>query len=158
MKRAGLNLLILSGFLLPQPFHIASVAPQVVQSVVVEFPTNRKVIVQAIEEFDKNPRMLFINQRTGKILLDYTYEGEGFGELLKPERTSLVRPFLRFRVVRSKGFDSPLILAVAVSPGGSDNGFWGVVAGEVDGKLKVLTPGILSIPVQGGFYIGYLNK
>jgi hypothetical protein len=81
-------------------------------------------------------------------------------DLLKPtaEQGAAFNPFLRFQVLRPACFGPPLILAVAVVPGGSDHGFWAAVIGEVAGKLAVLTPSELSLQVQGGLSLGHLNK
>ena len=55
-------------------FSIGSNTSQVVQSQIVKFPKNGKVIVQAREEVGKNPRMLLISQANGKVLFDYVYD------------------------------------------------------------------------------------
>ena len=138
-------------------FSVGSGTSHLVQSLIVDFPKNGKVIVQAREEVGKNPRILIISQATGKVLLDYLYDESD--DSLKPRADGLAtEPFLRFRVLHSKGFRSPLILAVAVSPGGSDDGFCGAVIGEVNGRLKALTAHRLYISIQGGFYLGFLNR
>src|SRR6266446_2279891 len=100
----------------------ASAAPRVVQSMVVEFPSNGRVIVQAKEEVGRFPSMLFISGKNGAVLLRRTIRDKG--RWLVPVNDGPARPDLRFRVIRSTGFDSPLIMSVGVDHGGSDNHFY----------------------------------
>jgi hypothetical protein len=136
-------------------------ASRIVQSLVIEFPINGRVIVQAREEIGKNPRLLLISEHSGNVLCNHTISAND--DWLKPQADKQLQhlglnPFLRFRGIRAKGFNSPLILAVAVAPGGSDHAFFGVVIGEIEGNLVVLTRPSLFTSVQGGFFLGYLNK
>jgi hypothetical protein len=157
MIKSKLVSLLASAFLALQPYSNAPAASRPAQSLVIGFPASGRVIVQAQEEIGKNPRMILISERTGKVLLDYGFQG--VEDRLKPTgKWPGVDPFLRFRVIHSGGFRTPLILAVAVALGGSDEAYWGVVIGEVDGILKALTQDEMFIQVQGGFYAGFLNK
>src|SRR5215510_12450279 len=113
----------------------AAAAPTVAQSLTVDFPVNGRVIVQAREEVGKFPQMLFISERTHKILLvssiqdrdKFLIPAEGDG----PE----LRPSLRFRVIQSPGFRTPIIMSVGVFTGGSDNAYFLTLFGEAGGKI-----------------------
>jgi hypothetical protein len=149
-------LILLIGILLSAP---AYGGERVVQSKLVEFPVSGKVLIQAREQFNQNPRILMTSRATGKVLLSRSISEDD--DLLKPQTddpSSVLNPYLRFRVLQSKGFSSPMVLAVAVSTGGSDHGFFGIIIGEVDGKLQVLTGENLVTNVQSGLFLGYLNK
>ena len=157
MKKCLQVLLVVCGLLLLQPIGFARTATRTRQTRVVKFPVNGSVIVRAEEKVGHNPRMFLLSRQTGKVLLDYPFQGSE--DILQPRGDSpITDPFLRFGVIRAAGLPSPLILAVGVSPGGSDHGFWAVVIGEVSGQLKVLTRKELFTHIQGGYYIGYLNK
>jgi len=135
-------------------------APRIVQSRLVSFPRNGQVMVQAREEIGQNPRIILLAKKSGEILLTHTITAADDADILKPtaDQGPAFNPFLRFQVLQPACFHSPLILAVAVSPGGSDHGFWVAVIGAVEGKLAVLTPSNVLLQVQGGLYPGYLNK
>lgn len=131
--------------------------PNIVQSLVVNFPSNGRVIVQSHEEVGKFPQMLFISERTGKVLLRGSIEDKD--KWLIPESSSeLSQPNLRFRVIHSTGFHSPMIMSVGLDQGGSDNHFYLTVFGEVNGKMRRLNDKPMFANIQGGYYLGYLNK
>lgn len=133
-----------------------SASSTVVQSLVVEFPSNGRVIVQAREEAGRFPSMLFISEKDGTVLLRRTIRDKD--RWLVPVNDGLARPNLRFRVIRSAGFDSPLIMSVAVDHGGSDNHFYLTVFGEVEEKLRRLNDKPIFANIQGGYYLGHLNE
>ncbi len=68
LGKAFLFLLLLAGG--------ANATPDIVQSLIVNFPANGRVIVQAREEVGKFPQMLFISEKTGKVLLRSSIEDE----------------------------------------------------------------------------------
>jgi len=123
---------------------------------VVEFPSNGRVIVQAKEEVGRFPSMLFISGKNGAVLLRRTIRDKG--RWLVPVNDGLARPDLRFRVIRSTGFDSPLIMSVGVDHGGSDNHFYLTVFGEIEGRLRSLNDQPIFGNIQGGYYLGRLNE
>lgn len=135
-----------------------SAAPNIVQSLVVNFPVNGQVIVQAHEEVGKFPQMVFISKQTGKVLLRSSIEDKE--KWLIPMEGDNVggQPDLRFRVVRASGFSTPMIMSVGVHHGGSDNAFYLTVFGEVGGKIHRLNDRPMFANIQGGYYLGYLNK
>ena len=57
-----------------------------------------------------------------------------------------------------EGLPVPLIQILSINPGGSDHGFWTNLIGEVNGKIKLLTPQIIENAIQGGVYFGDLGK
>lgn len=130
--------------------------PRVVQSFIIHFPVHGAVRVKSIEQIGKFPKIVFSDVKSGRILFQSsTRDRDGW---LKPTDDEFTQPFLRFREVRSPGFRTPLVMAVAVRPGGSDDAFYLTVFGEVNGKIsRLVTPPIYT-NVQGGFYLGYLNR
>ncbi|MEP6820519.1 MAG: hypothetical protein ABJA18_13365 [bacterium] len=126
-------------------------APNIVQSVVVDFPVNGRVIVQAHEEVGQFPKMLFISEKRANVLLLSSITDED--KLLTEAESNL-----RFRVIRASGFPGPMVMSVGLFHGGSDNQFFLTVFGEVDGKIVRLNDNPLFANIQGGYYLGYLNK
>ena len=142
-------LLVLSGH--------APASPRVVQSLIVEFPSSGRVIVQAREEVGRFPQMLFISERTGKVLLLRSIKDKD--KWLIPEKEDHSNPpQLRFRVFRSSGFDCPMIMSVGIYHGGSDNAFYLTIFGEVQGKVRCLNERPFFANIQGGYYLGFLNS
>ncbi len=130
----------------------------VVQSAVVKFPINGRIIVQAREEPGKFPQMVFISERTGRVLLRSSIQDEYLDNwLLWDPRIEGSHSELRFRTVKSDGL-SPMIMSVAVCHGGSDDAFFLTVFSESDGKIRRLNDKPLFANIQGGYYLGYLNK
>ncbi len=132
-------------------------APTVVQSRTVRFPTAGDVIVQAREEVGRFPQMVFISKKTKKVLLRSSIEDTE--RWLIPEKDSpLTQPDLRFRIIRSVGFSSPMVMSVGLYHGGSDDAFFLTVFCEVGGRIRRLNSKPLFANIQGGYYLGYLNK
>lgn len=73
---------------------------------------------------------------------------------------TLINPLVRFMLIRGEAaLPDPLILAVAVRPGGSDHGFELTLIGEMGGALRVLTPRPAShVSIQGGYFVGDLGR
>jgi hypothetical protein len=138
-------------------FHSASYAkPNIVQSLIVEFPKNGKVIVQAREENGKFPSMLFVSQETGKVLLNRSAKDSR--KSLIPEKDTVIQPEIRFSVIRSTGFPTPLIMAVTIYPGGSNAPYFLTIFGEMENRIEDLVSERPEINEQGGFYLGYVNQ
>jgi len=136
----------------------ARAAPTIAQSLVVNFPVNGRVIVQAREEVGKFPQMLFISEKTRRPLLLSSIEDKEKWLIPEEGDTTAAQPSLRFRVIRSRGFGSPLVMSVGLFNGGSDNAYFLTIFGEVGGKILRLNGTPLFANVQGGYYLGYLNK
>jgi hypothetical protein len=133
-------------------------APKIAQSLIVDFPVNGRVVVQTREEVGKFPEMLFTSERTHKTLLLSSIEDEEKFLLPAAEDAPEFRPSLRFRVIHSPGFKSPIIMSVGLFTGGSDNAYFLTLFTEVAGSIVRLNQKPLFANVQGGYYIGYLNK
>ncbi|MFN7944012.1 MAG: hypothetical protein U0Z53_01450 [Blastocatellia bacterium] len=131
-------------------------APKIVQSLTVDFPVNGRVFVQARESIGKYPEMLFVSANSGQVLLQKSIQDKD--KWLIPSSNDSAPPNLRFRVIRSKGFASPLIMSVGAYYGGSDNAYFLTVFGEVDGKIKCLNQQPIFANIQGGYYLGFLNS
>jgi len=133
-------------------------APTIAQSETVDFPLNGRVTVQAREEIGNFPRMVFISGRTHQPLLVSSITDREKWLMPNAEDAVEFRPSLRFRIIRSQGFASPLIMSVGLFTGGSDNAYFLTLFAEVGGKIVRLNSKPLFANVQGGFYFGYLNK
>ena len=131
-----------------------SASPNIVQSLVVSFPVNGRVIVQAREEPGKFPQMLFVSERTANLLLVSSIEDADKWLIPEDGENAGAQPNLRFRVIDSAGFGSPMVMSVGVFHGGSDNAYFLTVFGEVDGKILRFNDKPLFANVQGGYYLG----
>ena len=132
--------------------------PSITQSETVDFPANGRVTIQAREEIGNFPRMVFISGRTHKPLLVSSIADHD--KLLMPNAEDSVefRPSLRFRVIHSPGFTSPVIMSVGLYTGGSDNAYFLTLFAEIGGAIVRLNNQPLFANVQGGYYFGRLNK
>src|SRR5262245_3658419 len=130
-------------------------SPKVVQSLVVDFPSNGRVLVQAREEIGKFPEMLFTSEKSGKVLLHQVMR-EKDRDPDSPKDS--LQPVLRFRIIRSTGFATPLIMAVHKFYGGSDDAFFLSVFGEIQREIKSLVTEPIFTQIQGGYYLGHINK
>ncbi|MDD5544970.1 MAG: hypothetical protein PHX83_17520 [Acidobacteriia bacterium] len=134
----------------------AQAQPICVESKTIEFPTVGKVIVCALEEFDAYPSLTISNQKTAELLLRYSMI-DSDRKIIKDDPEDL-RPFIRFLELPGNKNTGPLILAITVTPGGSDSGFSAMLIGESNGKLAKLIPKEIEISVQGGIFVGNLNS
>jgi hypothetical protein len=117
------------------------------------------VKVRAVEARGRQPRLEFVNETTGRPLQVFTL-GTSAPESYRPldePGVSLIDPFARFMPVSVEGLPAPLVLAVAVRPGGSDHGFETTLVGERGASFRVLTPVPLLTPIQGGVFVGDLG-
>ncbi len=133
-------------------------APTIAQSAIVKFPVNGRVTVQAREQSGKFPQMLFISGKANKPLLVSSIEDRD--KWLIPDAGDPIEswPSLRFRVIHSPGFTSPVIMSVGLFTGGSDNAYFLTLFAEVGGKIVRLNNQPLFANVQGGYYLGRLNQ
>lgn len=129
----------------------------IVQSEIVSFPAFGRVIVQAQQEINKYPQLVFIAEKTGKVLYRNSIQDKERW-LIQKKDSELTPPDFRFRVIYSPGFRSPMIMSVGLSHGGSDAAFFLTLFGERQGRIRRLNPNLIDINIQGGFYLGYLNK
>jgi hypothetical protein len=128
-----------------------------VQSELVNFPGTGRVEVEAQEKIGDFPRIVFRRSTDKKLLLQSAVKDkEGF---LRPEANSdLTQPVLRFKVIRSPEFSSPIVMAIGLFYGGSDNGYFLTLFTESNGRIIRLNGEPIENNVQGGYYLGNLNQ
>lgn len=123
----------------------------------VEFPKNGKVEIEIVERIDK-PTVINIWKYKTKIKLASFILKNG-DRYIPFQFESAVNPITKMRVLEKiEGLPVPLIQVLSINPGGSDHGFWTNLIGEVNGKIKLLTPRIITNAIQGGVYFGNLGK
>lgn len=131
--------------------------PRVTQTLIVRFPRLGLVCVRAVENFGERVRVEFADYETGQVIAHFPADGaESFFFTPRPGVT-FTNPFLRLKVLRLEGLPQPLIIAVAVTPGGSGCGFNAMIIGEVGGRLKRLTREPLMTSNLGGLFVGDLG-
>ena len=127
--------------------------PKVTQAAFVDLKTNG-VIALSVEEFDKHPSLLLFKEN--KQLLFSTQFSEEVDSLPEYE---FVNPFIRFKSFHIEGLPAPLLIALCVEPGGSDESCEvKLIAEKRDKKIALINPGEIQISIQDGFYLGYINK
>ena len=138
---------ILLVFLLAQP---SEASPKVTQAAICDFKTNHMTVL-AVEEFGKPLKLLFVDSDK-KVVYSTTFI-DGFAN----RSFAYSNPYLRFRSYKLLGLPSPLIVAVGVSPGGSDVGYEIKLIAEKGGTMTTLSPGAIDLTIQDGLYLGYIN-
>lgn len=124
----------------------------------VRFPTIGLVEVRAVEESGTFPRIEFVNPKTRKTIGAINL-GTRYPDAYKDGCFSMAdQPCAMFKVIRPKGFPTPLVLALGVAYGGSDDGYGGTIIGAVDGKFVELLPQQMFVHNQGGMFVGYLGR
>ena len=126
--------------------------PKVTQAALVDFKVNRSITVLAVEEFGKAPSLIMIQQKE-KI---FSIQFDDFFKSV--EEFAYTNSFLRFRRFDIRGLSSPILLAVAAFPGGSDEAFQVKIIGERDGKITLLNPEPLLLTIQDGIFLGRINN
>lgn len=129
------------------------------QEETVVFPRAGRVKVRAVEARGRRPRLEFLREATGRRLQVFTL-GTSAPETYRPldePGVSLIDPFVRFMPLNVEGLPAPLVLAVAVRPGGSDHTFETTVVGAGGAGFRVLTPEPLQTSIQGGVFVGDLG-
>jgi hypothetical protein len=131
----------------------------VTQEETIVFPRAGRVRVRAVEARGRQPRLEFVKEATGRTLQVVTLgtsDAESYKPLDEPG-VSLIDPFVRFMPLNVEGLPAPLVLAVAVRPGGSDHGFETTIVGARGAGFSVLTPEPLQTSIQGGVFVGDLG-
>jgi len=137
---------------------VTTAAPTITQSLTISFPSNGPVTVEAREESGQFPQMVFTSRRTNRTLLVSSIEDREKWLIPSESDTAEGRPSLRFRVINSRGLPSPVVMSVGLFTGGSDNAYFLTLFAEVGGKIVRLNDQPLFANVQGGYYLGRLNK
>jgi hypothetical protein len=118
---------------------------RVSQQEVINVPGVGRVRVSA-RETGIETRLVFEDAGSGKELRSVTMASDA------------VKPSLRFKVMHLKGLPDPLIVGVAVSPGGSDSSWEATAFGAVGGELADVTGfEMRQAGDRGGFYFGDLG-
>jgi hypothetical protein len=129
-----------------------------VQSRRVNFNVVGEVEVRAVEQFGEPLRLEFVRPDTGELVASVPFGTDGSALAYCPrEGDEGINPLLRFEVVWIEGA-GPLVFAVAVTPGGSDDGFEGLIVGEREGRIEALHDESLFTNIQGGMYVGDLGR
>ena len=126
------------------------------QEAIVRFPEIGEVRVCAHEDFGKSLRLTFIDQESGRELLS-TYFGSSNWNWNNDATTADWNPKLRFRSISVKGLPNPLVIGIAMNPGGSDSAWEAVAVGVVNGRLEPLTYETMQTSNEGGFFFGDLG-
>ena len=142
----------------PTPAPTPAAEPGITQELVVTFPRAGRVHVRAVEKPGETMRVEFDDDASAKPLASFPVTWPGDEVYFMPSAGGVGRPFLRLDVLRPDELASPLVIAAAVSPGGSGGGFCVVVVGEVGGRLKLLTPEPLTTSNIGGVFVGDLGR
>lgn len=135
----------------------AAQAKFVKQEEVVTFARAGRVRVRAVEVPRSLPRLEFASAATGRALLSLPVGTSDARAYRIEAYETPMNPLVRFVVLDPPGMLGPLVVVVAVKPGGTDHGFETSVVGEVGGRLKVLTPAPLGNSIQGGVFVGDLG-
>ncbi|MBO0726949.1 MAG: hypothetical protein J2P52_15200 [Blastocatellia bacterium] len=147
-----------SGEAIAKTRQVAATDSKIVQQTTIRFPEIGLVRVSALEPLNELPQIVFTGLKNHKEI-STIHLGTSDPDFFKPHlEDKYTKPFLRFKVLSVKGLPHPLILAVAVAPGGSDTLFESSIIGAVNGEIRVLTQEPLTNNVQGGVYVGYLGR
>lgn len=120
--------------------------PSVGQRETVAMPGVGRVRITAFET-PKDTRLVFENADSDKELLSFTMADDSLD------------PRLRFKAMHFKGLPDPVIVAVAVSPGGSGATYELTAIASMGDELKELTRNdTFTTSEGGGFYFGDLGR
>lgn len=121
----------------------------------ITFPKNGEVTAQVIEEIGKPFIVRFVKGYDEDLVAQFVMNQNA---VRREYFHSAVDPKIRLKVINIAGIPSPLIHMVIAQPGGSDYFFWSALFGEVNGKIKLLTPATTAFSWEGGVQIGDLGK
>lgn len=125
---------------------------KITQARMIEFRKN-DVIVYALEEFSKPPKLVFQKDD----IIKYSFEFDSTFSS-GSEFSFTGHGFLRFKEFEIKGLPSPLVIGVTSEIGGSDTGYQIVLAAEIDSKNCSINPEKITMSQQDGIFLGYINK
>lgn len=113
------------------------------------------VTVSAHEDIGETPKLVLTSASSGAKLFEAYVQSD-----LVSQGDDLpgLNPTLRFTVQTLKGFHSPVVIAVAMEPGGSDDGWESFAVGLVDGSFAQVTFDHLRTNDDGGFFFGDLGN
>lgn len=146
-----LNATIVLIFLIFPSIKQTYASPKVTQAAIVDFKTNY-ITVLAVEEFDKPPELLCFKER------NIIYSTQFSDDVAALDEFAYTNSFLRFKAFQIKGLPNPFLLAVVTSPRCSDIVFEIKIIGENSDKIVSLNPEPISLTIQDGIFLGYINK
>lgn len=129
----------------------------IVQQAEVEFPGVGKTTVRMIERDKEAPTLEIVPQGRKRTPARFVM-GRGDDFFIIEDMNSLLRCQARFKILNVKGFPDPLIVALAVTPGGSGHGFEMELVGLVGGRFQRLSANRLQVSNLGGFHVGDLGE
>ncbi|HTX76698.1 MAG TPA: hypothetical protein VMD29_10880 [Terracidiphilus sp.] len=124
--------------------------PKVFTSAKVAFPRIGEVSIKANVKQGSNPHLSFRSSRGGLLLDAVVGTGKGWKESVVELQPDWVMEKLAFVVIHRPGLPDPLVVALAMDPGGSDCAYRAALFGEVSGRLKELTPDLSDHDFRGG--------
>jgi hypothetical protein len=130
----------------------AYAAPKVTQVATIDFKINN-VIALAVEEFGKPPLLHFMTIDR-KVVQTIKFDSN----IVSIHEFAFTNCFLKFKSFEIKDLPSPLLIALAVQPTGSDEWADVKLVSEKNGKIAELNPEPIKITIQDGFYLGNINK
>jgi hypothetical protein len=129
----------------------------IVQQAEVEFPGVGKATVRMIETVGQAPTLEIVPEGRKRKSARFAM-GRGDDFYVIEDMNSLLRCQARFKILNLKGFPDPLIVALAVTPGGSGHGFEMELVGVVGGRFQRLSQKRLQASNLGGFHVGDLGE
>jgi len=121
----------------------------------VYFESIGLVRVSAHEDIGFSPALIFTKVGSDEKLLEAYVHSDW--QSLDDDHPGM-NPQLRFTVRRIKGFPSPLVIAVSMSPGGSDDAWESFAVAAIKGQLEQLNYEHLQTNDDGGFFFGDLGN
>lgn len=121
----------------------------------VTFPKNGEVTAQVIEEVGKPFIVRFVKGYDEDLLAQFVMNQNDY---IREYFYSFVDPKIRLKVIKIEGIPSPLIHMVIAQAGGSGYSFWSALFGEINGKIRLLTPPTTTFSWEGGVQLGDLGK
>jgi len=126
-------------------------APKVLTSQSVLFPSSGEVMVAAIAKPGALPHLIFRSPNSAQLLLAANVGGgTEWSSPIDDSDPSWVANRISFIVLHRPGLPDPLVVALAMSPGGSDCRYRVALFGEVQGHVAELTPELSDHLTRGG--------
>jgi hypothetical protein len=126
-------------------------SPKVFTSEGVRFPSSGNAMVTATVKQGGLPRLVFRSSGGAQILLASNIAtGADWVSPIYKSDPNWVADKLSFIVLHRPGLPDPLIVALAMRPGGSDCGYRVALFGEVRGQVTELTPELHDHWMRGG--------
>jgi hypothetical protein len=126
-------------------------SPKVLTSERVHFPNSGNATVTAIAKQGGLPHLIFRSPNGTQVLLKSSVgSGPEWESSIDKANPNWVDEKVRFIVLHRPGLPDPLVVALAMSPGGSDCRYHLALFGEVQGNVAPLTPDLPDHLTRGG--------